>query len=592
MADAPGKKSKTKLAQGAEGEKGKAFVTSTKGNKFVLFIGDEGAILIYIKGNVVQSRQFVPDASPTSLSDLKRALAADTKAPVMVVVDNMDQSYVQQTLPPVSSLSVGKLIKRRLVRDFGANDIKGAIVLGREKSGRKDWNFLMVALEKSPQLTVWLDFVITLPNRVSGIHLVSVESEVLVKGLESAMGFGKKGTGSEWKFFVSHNKVGGFRQVILRNGRIIFTRLAQPLNDSSAEVIAGSIEQEMLSTIEYMKRLSFNPQTGLDVYIIASAGIKSAIDPSKFNATSLNVLTPFEVAQYLGIEGATQPTDQFGDVILAATIGCSKTHVLTLQTAETRRINTYFPADRLPAPGRCRPRRAGCCVTACMSATASGRRCRTWMRSTRKPSSSSGSTLSRAKARKTTSILRPPTMPSTPIWRFRPNASCRSTSSSSSSPYRSCRYGYASSRGRSPRRKKNTQPGAFPTSSPAGYRAGATLTLEFPAVTNDPNLFVIAARKILTEVQSYYQNYDVRFAKLPTGYLETDKKEIDFTGDDNDSGATNTQAGTEPEAQLSIDEIIKNAPPRMLGGIGRPGGMGDARRSERAAAGTIGTHEL
>ena len=70
-------------------------------------------------------------------------------APIVLVIDNMDQSYIQQSLPPVSSFSVQKLIKRRLERDFGKNDIKGAISLGRDTGGRKDWNFLMVALERS-----------------------------------------------------------------------------------------------------------------------------------------------------------------------------------------------------------------------------------------------------------------------------------------------------------------------------------------------------------------------------------------------------------------------------------------------------------
>lgn len=315
---------------------------STAGAKFVLFIGDEGAILIYIKDNVVQNRQFVPDAGEQNLSELKNSLAADPKAPIMMVIDTLDQTYVQQTLPPVSSLSVSKLIKRRLERDFGANDIKGAIILGRETSGRKDWNFLMVGLEKSPQLTVWLDFISSQPNRFQGIYLVSAEAEIIVKDLRRAIDGEDTGPGAQWTFFVSHNKVGGFRQVILKNGKLIFTRMAQPIGESTPEVIAGSIEQEMLSTIEYMRRLSFNPQDGLDIYIIASTAIKTAIDANKFEANQFRILTPYEVAQYLAIEGATQPTDQFGDVVLAAGIGCSRKHVLTLSTLSVQQFDQMY----------------------------------------------------------------------------------------------------------------------------------------------------------------------------------------------------------------------------------------------------------
>lgn len=315
---------------------------ASKGAKFVLFIGDEGAILIYITGNVVQSRQFVPDANAPSLDELRQTFAKDRRAPVMIVIDTIDQSYLQQTLPPVSSLSVNKLMKRRLERDFGANDIKGAILLGREKAGRKDWNFLMVSVERSPQLNSWLEFISELPNRFQGIYLVSVETEALIKHLERAIGQPQQGAPSQWKFVVSHNKVGGFRQVILRNGHIVFTRLAQPVGEATVEVLAGNIEQEILSTIEYMKRLSFSHSDGLDIYIIASSGIKSMVDKNKFHATTVTMFTPYEVAETLGIEGATQPSDQFGDVILASIIGCGSKHVLTLSVPQFKQLDTYF----------------------------------------------------------------------------------------------------------------------------------------------------------------------------------------------------------------------------------------------------------
>jgi hypothetical protein len=321
--------------------KTKAF-KAARGEKFVLFVGDEGAILVFIKNNVVLSRQYVPDASQPNLDDLQQTLEKNIKAPIMMVIDSLDQTFVQQTLPPVSSMSVGKLIKKRLDRDFAANDIKGAIILGRDKTGRKDWNFMMIALEKSPQLKIWLDFMTAVKNRFTGIYLVSVEAETMIKSLEQAMGIAKITGGAEWKFLVSHNKVGGFRQVILRNGKIAFTRLAQPVGEANPEVIAGNIEQEMINTIEYMKRLSYNPASGLDIFIIASAAIKEAIDVSKFDATTLHMLTPFEVAQYLNIEGATQPTDQFGDVVLAAIIGCSSKHILKLAVPQSKVLDNYY----------------------------------------------------------------------------------------------------------------------------------------------------------------------------------------------------------------------------------------------------------
>lgn len=310
--------------------------------RFTLLIGDEGTILIYMKGNTVISREFVPDASDGNLAALRETIAKDRQAPITMIIDSVDQSFVQQTLPPVSSLSVKKLIKRRLDRDFKQDDIKGAIILGKDKAGRKDWNFLMISVEKSPQLVLWLDFIMTLDNRFRGIVLLSVEAGIFVKNLERVLGVTpKSGTGSEWKILVSHNKVGGFRQIILRHGRLIFTRLALPVGEPKPAVIAGNIEQEMLSTIEYLKRFGYNARNGLDVYIIASQEVCNLIDAKRFDAQNFQAFAPHALAQQIGIKGATQPGDQFGDVVLASAISCIRNNILKLTTVESRLYDKY-----------------------------------------------------------------------------------------------------------------------------------------------------------------------------------------------------------------------------------------------------------
>jgi len=328
--------------------KKRKFVKS--GKRHSLIIGDDGAILIYSDGAEVKTRQFIASPSPENLKEFEAVLAKNVKAPLFVIIDSMDQSFIQQSLPPISSLGVKKLINRRLDRDLGKDTIKGYILLERESSGRRDWNFLMVSLEKSPQLSVWLDFIESANNRLAGIFLLSVESENIIKNLDMAMGRSikkPKKSGavqgfSKWKIFVSNNKVGGFRQVILKDGRIIFTRLGQAVGDSTAEVVAGHIEQEMTSTVEYMKRLGFNPQQGLDVYVIASADINAQLDVSRMSADNVYKFTPFEVSQLLGVNGAAQINDQFGDVVLSASIAGNSKHRLVLFPQQALRVNNLY----------------------------------------------------------------------------------------------------------------------------------------------------------------------------------------------------------------------------------------------------------
>ncbi len=546
-----GKKSRDKAAASPRGMEFKP----SKGAKFVIFIGDEGAILIYIKGSAVQSRQFVPDNGLQSLSEFRQTLSRDPEAPILLVIDSMDQSYVQQTLPPVSSLSVGKLVKRRLERDFASSDIKGAIMLGREQTGRKDWNFMMVAVEKSPQLTVWINFIEEQPNHFRGIYLVSVETENIVKYLEHASVDPREGPPTQWKFFVSHNKVGGFRQVILRNGRIIFTRLAQPIGESNTEMVAGNIEQEMISTIEYMKRLSFNAQDGLDIYIVASAGIKSAIDKTKFGAASLHVFTPYEMAQHFGIEGATQPTDQFGDVILAATIGCSRKYVLPLSTPLSKQVNQYFQLLSLQRTiaiigGLGIIGYAGAVGIGMISLVQDAGEMETNMQTQRSKIGSlreeiNKSDLDIEKANDLLDLYKQmleeqispipfvqALMPikQSPVWVKEITWEAGDSTKSGNAN--------------------------LLLTSPKAHKINASANLEFLDVTADPKGFRIISQKVLENIREWFKGYKVEYSSLPEGYMEDNKLEIKF--DDEEKNTAAAAASGPPEARVSI--IQNDAP--------------------------------
>jgi len=516
-----------------------------KGKRFVLFIGDEGVILVYTKENVVLSRQFVPDASEQNLLELSRTFEDDPDAPVLLIIDNMDQSYIQQSLPPVSSFSVQKLIKRRLDRDFGKNDIKGAITLGRDKAGRKDWNFLMVALERSPQINVWLSFVFDLPNRFQGIYLVSVETEIILKDLERAMGVPKGGTGSKWKFFVSHNKVGGFRQVVMRDGRIIFTRLAQPVGESTPAVIAGNIEQEMSTTMEYMKRIGYDPQSGLDITIIASDAVRAILDRTKFKSNLFDMLTPFELAEKLGIEGATQPTDQFGDVILAAAISSSPKHIMRLTTPESKSFDNLYQGYRTQ-------RAVGAllvigmilyagavCVDIISGISTNGELEETKIRNQRafddiraevKKSNldvdKTGDVIDlfqllRKKQTdpfdflaKVQKIIKPPILVKSYDWSIEDKGAAKGAT--------------------------------------AGQKTTAVFSLEFAGVGNI-EAFKVISQKILTDLKALLPTYDVAFTKLPTRFSETEKMDMIFDEQAAATPATPT-ADASSEVQLTIKE--------------------------------------
>jgi hypothetical protein len=330
------KPSRSQKARKGTVSRGEAPKPGKKGaRRFVLIIGDEGAILIFMHGSRVMRRLFAPSPQPSHSEAMGEIMAANPQVPIYVLVDVLDQQYIPQTFPPVSSLSVGGLVKRRLDRDFQPEDLKGSLPLGRDKTGRKEWKFLLVALAKTPLLTEWLDRLVELPNEMKGVYLVPIEAVNYVATL------GKRLSGEKarpWQLFISHNKVSGFRQVVMHDGRLVFTRVSQAIDDAIPAVIAGNVEQEIINTIEYLKRLEFRDNADLEATIVVSQDVLESLDLNRFGFARASALTPITVAETLGLEQAALSADRFGDVVMAAAFGIAKKRLL-------RFSNTYI--DRL-----------------------------------------------------------------------------------------------------------------------------------------------------------------------------------------------------------------------------------------------------
>lgn len=324
------------MKKGAERKQAKNGKTS-----FIIMIGDEGGILLQLQGKNVIKRLFAQSPSKEHTRALNDALNSMQNAPVTILVDMMDQSYVKQTLPPVSSFNVGKIVRRRLNKDFATDDVKGYLIFGRDKKGRKDWNYLMVSLANSQPLQQWVDFAVERPNPFKGIALVPLEAQPMVATIEKAQmsGNAPEAKPTEWHMLISHHKVGGFRQIVFRNGQLVFTRLAQMVGEPTPEVIAGNIEQEMLNTLEYLKRLGLQDIGALTATIIASGEIKQVFDSKTIRKGQCFFYTPHEAAAILQLDDVGKPEDHFGDIVLAGYIGRKRKLLLPLFTSYTARIN-------------------------------------------------------------------------------------------------------------------------------------------------------------------------------------------------------------------------------------------------------------
>jgi hypothetical protein len=333
-----------------------ALALGKKPSCFVYFIGDEGGILIHLEKGVVSRRLFAPAATPEHLAPFAELLNEHPKLPVYGLVDVIDQSYVRHSMPPVTSLGVNRLVQRRISRDFPKENINGALPLGREKSGRKEWLFLLISLATSPDLSGWIGHISSLENRFSGIYLVPVECEYFLATLHSKylLSTGvkpeKKKRGKKqvvdkdsWLILVSHHKTGGVRQVVLKNNQLIFTRLTQSPDANSPEILAGSIEQEITNTLEYLKRLSYTSNDDLSVYGIISPESKDLVNLSlEGRGGQYKMFSPFDVAQLFKLEQAVLSADKYGDVVLGTAFAMAAKKRLRLYPPQLEALNKLY----------------------------------------------------------------------------------------------------------------------------------------------------------------------------------------------------------------------------------------------------------
>lgn len=313
----------------------------SRAKRFVFIIGDDGGILIFMHGQKVMRRLFAPSPQLSHTEAMLEIIRANPQVPVFVLADVMDQQYVPQTFPPVHAMSVVGLVKRRLLREFQPDDLKSSLPLGRDKKGRREWRYLLIALPKTPLIAEWLDLLVNLPNEFKGIYLLPVEAVNYIAALNKQSG---NAAPKAWQMLITHNKVSGFRQVVVHDGKLVFTRVSQAIDDAIPAVIAGNVEQEIISTIEYLKRLEFRDEADLDVTVVVSQDVADSLDLKRFGFSHSNVFSPLAVAETLGLEQAALSADRYGDVVTAAAFAINKKRVLRFSTAYMDKLTKLYQA--------------------------------------------------------------------------------------------------------------------------------------------------------------------------------------------------------------------------------------------------------
>jgi hypothetical protein len=318
-----------------------------KRKQFIINIGDEGAILIYLSGGKLVNRLFSTISNEEDKEKFAALLRSDPLAPISILVDVSDQTYAKHSMPGVGSLSLNKLVQKKLNRDFPSVELKGSISLGKSNN-INEWNLIFVSCPTTSPLKEWLEFIELQNNPIIGIFMLPIEISSLLVELNKVYFPTVKNSlfnrtdkkSPKWQLIVTHNKVGGFRQIAFYDNKIVFTRLIPLQPNESAHYIAGNIEQELLNTVEYLKRLSFKENDGFDLFIITSQEIKNSLQKIKFTSKNLFILTPYELSYKIGLNDFISDEDKYADIITIVNFANNKP-ILPLYTQSIRKNASF-----------------------------------------------------------------------------------------------------------------------------------------------------------------------------------------------------------------------------------------------------------
>lgn len=273
--------------------------------RFVLVVGDEGALLLRVAGGSVADSQFAPAGDDAAAKAICDRLATRRRAPVTLLLDTQEQLYRQESLPDLGSLDRRRLIARRFAREMAGLSVGGMMPRRESRLGRAK-GLLIAGAAAGPAVDVWLDRLGSVPNPVSGVGLLPLESA----GLAARLRPPSRTEGRLWTILIDRHRVSGLRQIVVCDGEFVLTRLTALRTPAALD--AASVASVFEETREYLVRSGLAREDGVAVVILAGAEEATDLETIGIAADSVSVMTPAEAARRLGLglgEGADGSAD-------------------------------------------------------------------------------------------------------------------------------------------------------------------------------------------------------------------------------------------------------------------------------------------
>lgn len=271
--------------------------------RYVLMVGDLGTCLFPSSPQTKEKELYANNHDEAARRAIHVKLQNSSTSSVTVIMNGAAQEFRIETLPPVNIFDRAKLIERRLQQAFPQAFATAYRSLDATHA-------LLTSVHQRGLLPSWCGLV---PKKNFSLGLLPVEGAKFITQLVPAASKG-------WVLLLAHFKTGGLRQIVLCDGKLIFTRQSTLLSaDRDIGMRAETLHRLVEDTRLYLTRFGFSDVETLQLVCLLGQDLnRELVRQNKFRHA--HYLTPRQAAEKLQMEKLPAEKDNDADPIVAAWI--------------------------------------------------------------------------------------------------------------------------------------------------------------------------------------------------------------------------------------------------------------------------------
>ncbi len=317
-----------------------------------LAIGNEGVVLYgpAPRGGIEREVSIawgVPNFEEQLIEALEKK---NNRNSVTILFDSTDNAFrKEENIPKLNPMDRAKYVKRKLDQVFSSYPIRAFMEI-KDKDvdrGKKGPAYLFYAITETENIDRVISCLFEAAVPIAGFGVLPIESEGMVAALASKL-FGSKVKAkakakegeedkpkkrSKWAMMIGQNETGGLRQVIVKNGKMVLTRLT-PTSEAGVQGKAwvDEVITEFKATETYLTRLGYRSDDGLDVIVIAGEKDDFYFSNKEFSpGNNFACLTADAALKQLGFKKNIIPDINYGDSLYGAWASKQKMLILSLR---------------------------------------------------------------------------------------------------------------------------------------------------------------------------------------------------------------------------------------------------------------------